>query len=155
MSRRIIRPPRGPNRIRKSRDGIAPLREMNLRKVRQLARDGCTDAEIADVLGVDLAQMKNIAHGVLLKARADRRHEVRRLQTKVMRSDKQSAPRMLEWIGKNELGQREPVARHEVAASVADLSDNALRDRLAAIAAARGANGHDRAAGTNGSGAAE
>jgi hypothetical protein len=121
-------------------------------QVAALAGDGCTIREIADILGVAFATMADLAARpplvrIIYHARAERRKRLRTLQWKA--ADKLN-PALLIWLGKQELEQHEPVARHEIAASVDLDAEDPIGDRLARLAVARRTNGDGREAHTNG-----
>ena len=78
--------------------------------LRALVFAGCTQLEIADYFGIGHASVERMMTRlpmarVVAKARADRKLSIRRAQTKLAMSGNVG---MLIWLGKQELGQREP-----------------------------------------------
>lgn len=80
-----------------------PRKELNPEQVYKLARLGCTQAEIADVLdcSVDLIQQRYSAE--YRRARGDWKTSLRRAQT--IRAIKDRSDNMLIHLGKSYLGQ--------------------------------------------------
>jgi len=77
---------------------------LDLKQVERLAEIGCTDQEIAHVLGVSEAHVQRRAREALNKGRAQLRQSLRRKQIELAK--KGSVP-MLIWLGKQYLGQRD------------------------------------------------
>lgn len=78
--------------------------DIDLKQVERLAEIGCTDQEIAHVLGVSEAHIQRRARDALDRGRANLRRSLRRKQLELAR--KGSVP-MLIWLGKQYLGQRD------------------------------------------------
>ena len=88
--------------------GGRPRLELDLRQVEELARIGCTEDDMAAVLGisVDTIQRRKRSSkefcGVIEKGRASLRNSLRRLQVKKALEGNTT---MLIWLGKQLLGQ--------------------------------------------------
>ena len=97
--------------------GGRPQVPLDPRQVEELARIGCTEADMAAVLGVsvDTIQRRKRAScefcGVIEKGQASLRNSVRRLQVKKALEGNVT---MLIWLGKQLLGQSD---RHEMSTS--------------------------------------
>ena len=85
-----------------------PLKSIDIRQVEELARIGCTEADMAAVLGVsvDTIQRRKRSsaefRGVIEKGHASLRNSLRRLQVKKALEGNVT---MLIWLGKQLLGQ--------------------------------------------------
>ena len=85
-----------------------PAKPIDLRQVEELARIGCTDEDMAAVLGVsvDTIQRRKRSsaefRGVIEKGRASLRNSLRRLQVKKALEGNTT---LLIWLGKQLLGQ--------------------------------------------------
>ena len=85
-----------------------PAKPIDLRQVEELARIGCTEEDMAAVLGVsvDTIQRRKRSSaefcGVIEKGRASLRNSLRRLQ---VRKALEGNTTMLIWLGKQLLGQ--------------------------------------------------
>ena len=108
-----------------------PAKPIDLRQVEELARIGCTEEDMAAVLGVsvDTIQRRKRScpefRGVIEKGRASLRNSLRRLQVKKALEGNTT---MLIWLGKQLLGQKD--------ARQVDMVDPATRERMAALEAA-------------------
>jgi len=93
--------------------GGRPRIELDLRQVEELARIGCTEADMAAVLGVSVDTIQRRKRdceefrGVIEKGRAALRNSLRRLQVKKALEGNVT---MLIWLGKQLLGQSD---RHD------------------------------------------
>jgi len=129
--------------------GGRPPAQLDLRQVEELARIGCTEADMAAVLGVSVntierrKQSNPEFRGVIEKGQASLRNSVRRLQVKKALEGNVT---MLIWLGKQLLGQsdrqafehsggQEPVKIVEVMLDrpFKDLSLEQLQARLAEL----------------------
>jgi len=77
---------------------------IDLEQVRRMAACGCTDREIAYILGVSEALLRRKARQALDQGRAQLQKSLRRKQLEMARRG--SVP-MLIWLGKQYLGQRD------------------------------------------------
>jgi hypothetical protein len=97
-----------PGKGRAKHAGGRPRLQFDLRQVEALARIGCTDDDMAAVLGVsvDTIQRRKRScaefRGVIEKGRASLRNSLRRLQVKKALEGNTT---MLIWLGKQLLGQ--------------------------------------------------
>jgi hypothetical protein len=88
--------------------GGRPRLEFDLRQVEELARIGCTEEDMAAVLGVSVDTIQRRKRtcpefcGVIEKGRASLRNSLRRLQVKKALEGNTT---MLIWLGKQLLGQ--------------------------------------------------
>ena len=88
--------------------GGRPRLELDLRQVEELARIGCTEEDMAAVLGVSVDTIQRRKRdcpefcGVIEKGRASLRNSLRRLQVKKALEGNTT---MLIWLGKQLLGQ--------------------------------------------------
>jgi len=90
--------------------GGRPRIELDLRQVEELARIGCTEEDMAAVLGVSVDTIQRRKReseqfrGVIEKGQASLRNSLRRLQ---VRKALEGNVAMLIWLGKQLLGQKE------------------------------------------------
>ena len=88
--------------------GGRPRLEFDLRQVEELARIGCTEEDMAAVLGISVDTIQRRKRtcpefcGVIEKGRASLRNSLRRLQVKKALEGNTT---MLIWLGKQLLGQ--------------------------------------------------
>jgi hypothetical protein len=93
--------------------GGRPRLEFDLRQVEELTRIGCTEEDMAAVLGVSVDTIQRRKHtcpefrGVIEKGRASLRNSLRRLQVKKALEGNTT---MLIWLGKQYLGQTDRYA---------------------------------------------
>lgn len=74
----------------------------NEKEIANYARLGCSNREIADMLGCDEGTIRKRFSALLAKARGWRKAKLRELQWKAAEAGN---PTMLIWLGKNDLGQ--------------------------------------------------
>jgi DNA-binding CsgD family transcriptional regulator len=79
-------------------------------RVAQMAYDGASDREIGDILGCDHKTVANRFSPLLRKKRAERRLDLRRVQTEIA---KQGNAVLLIWLGKQELGQVDKIQQQQ------------------------------------------
>lgn len=94
-----------------------PPKPLDAEQVWKLARIGCTQAEIADILGCSTDTLQRRFAAEMARGIADRRMSLRRAQ--FVRAVKDRSDKMLIHLGQTELGQV-PVAKSEVAITAAD-----------------------------------
>jgi len=83
---------------------MSKAKPIDLEQVRRMAACGCTDREIAFILGVSEAFLRRKARQALDQGRAQLQKSLRRKQLEMARRG--SVP-MLIWLGKQYLGQRD------------------------------------------------
>jgi hypothetical protein len=134
---------------RKKHPGGRPPVPLDPRQVEELARIGCTEADMAAVLGVSVDTIQRRKRscaefcGVIEKGQASLRNSLRRLQVKKALEGNVT---MLIWLGKQLLGQsdrqgiehsggREPVRIVEVTcdAELSRMTTEELQARLAQL----------------------
>lgn len=77
----------------------------------KLSQLGCTDKEVASVVGMSTGSLKTHLREELDKGRTHLRRSLRKAQLELAINEKN--PTMLIWLGKNYLGQREPKSQLE------------------------------------------
>ena len=75
----------------------AQINQMN-----QLALNGCVNGTIASIMDIPLQTLVDNCRGMLIKKRAERKNNLRKLQ---LTTAKNGNPALLIFLGKNELGQ--------------------------------------------------
>lgn len=99
----------------KPEGGGRPSKSVKLSQIRALASIGCTQQEMAAILGLNrdtftvLKKNNPIVKEIVMQGKAEGKGSLRRKQHEVaMRGDTQ----MLKWLGKNRLGQSERILSH-------------------------------------------
>jgi hypothetical protein len=109
-------------------------------QVLKLGRLGCTNAEIADILGCSDDTLERRFAGELASARASRKMSLRRAQT--YRAVRDRSDTMLIHLGKHELGQND-------AQEQSGMTREQLDEVLAAIIRAKGGDSDGSGPGTS------
>lgn len=105
-----------------------PPKPINATLVAKLAGIGCTNVEIADIVGCDESTVRDRFPDLLLKARAKMKEKLRRTQYRVAVTEGNVT--MMIWLGKQMLGQTD---QNYLKVDLDRLSD----EELEAIAAGR------------------
>lgn len=83
-----------------------PRIELNLRSIEVMASIGCTNIDIALIVGCSVDTIENRCSAVLAKGRANGREKLRRMQWKLAANGNAT---MLIWLGKQMLGQADQI----------------------------------------------
>jgi hypothetical protein len=137
--------------------GGRPSLEFSLREVEELARIGCTEEDMAAVLGVSVDTLQRRKRdseefcGAVKRGQATTRNSLRRLQLK---QALQGNTTMLIWLGKQLLGQSEKQATELTGQSgkaielqVSDINDEAFITEAVAFALEQARQSRDKLAG--------
>jgi DNA-binding CsgD family transcriptional regulator len=106
-------------------DMARPPLDLDEARVAQLAFEGASNREIADILGCDHKTIENRFSPLLRKKRAERRTGLRKAQTDAAMAGDRT---MLVWLGKQELGQTDKVNH-----TLRDKTDEQVIDRYRAL----------------------
>lgn len=94
-----------PGKINKLGYPTKPFKEIDEKKLRKYALNLCTYAEMAALCGCSEDTLQRRFTPLIESARSERKHELREAQIKLALSGNAT---MQIWLGKNELGQKEP-----------------------------------------------
>jgi DNA-binding CsgD family transcriptional regulator len=90
--------------------------ENHKKQVRKLSELGCTDAEIAYILGCSKSTVHNYFQEDINEGKSHVRAQLRKAQLELAINEKN--PTMLIWLGKQLLGQKEPKNQTEHSGAV-------------------------------------